>query len=233
MQLTSVFLKGDISTAVLKFSEVWKNYSDETKHRQTPTQTHSTKLWVRDDQPFLPSRREGSGHQLTLCNRLHTVHASWKQHMPTAVTCQVLLNSWILSPCSSCPSNLPSTTSQENSQLPIELHSWAIIINFWPSIINVLQMCLLSKYRDTSNSLPRETRFGLVCSCYIFAPGYVKFKHSMLHSTAFQFGPVEMLLPKSCLWVQLTAFSGISHPGFNSTQQAFEAWHCMENSPWF
>lgn len=127
------------TTTVFKSNEVWKNYSDEAKHRQTPIQTHHTKPRVRDDQPFLPSRRKGSGHQLTLCNRLHTVHDSWKQHMPQAMSCQVLLNSWVLSPCSACPSNLPSTRSQEKSQLPTELHSWAIIINSWLSIINVLK----------------------------------------------------------------------------------------------
>lgn len=44
------------------------------------------------------------------------------------------------------------------------------------------------------------------------------FKYGMLHSTAFQFGPAEMLLPKSRMWAQLTTFSGISHPGFHSTQ---------------
>lgn len=61
-----------------------------------------------------------------------------------AMFCQVLLNSWILSPCSSCPSNLPSTRSQENGQLPPEPHSWAIITNFWPFIINVPKTCLHS-----------------------------------------------------------------------------------------
>lgn len=127
------------TTTVISPNKVWRNYSDETKHRQIPTQTHHTKPGVRDDQPLLPHRRKGSGHQLTLCNRLYTVHDSWKQHMPQVMSCQVLLNSWVLSPCSSCPSNLPSTRSQEKSQLPTELHSWVIIINSWLSIINGLK----------------------------------------------------------------------------------------------
>lgn len=140
------------TTTVFKSNEVWKNHSDEAKHRQTPTQTHHTKPGARDDQP--------SGYQLTLCHRLHTVHDSWKEHVPQVMSCQVLLSSWVLSPRSSCPNNLPSTRSQEKSQLPTELHSWAIIINSWPSIINALKICLHSKYRDTSNKVFPE-RQGL------------------------------------------------------------------------
>lgn len=48
MQLTSIFLKEGISTAVLKSSEVWTNYSDETKHKQTPTQTQGIELRVQE-----------------------------------------------------------------------------------------------------------------------------------------------------------------------------------------
>lgn len=69
--LTSTFLREGISTTAFKSTEVWKNYSDET-----PTQTHLTELRVRDDQHFLPTRKKGSGHQLTLSNRLHMASES-------------------------------------------------------------------------------------------------------------------------------------------------------------
>lgn len=89
------------------------------------------------------------------------------------MTCQVLLNSWILPPWLSCHRNLPST-SQANSPLPTELHSWIIIINFWCSVINLLKMCLHRKLSDTTNKVLPETGFGLSCLHSIFAPGYVK-----------------------------------------------------------
>lgn len=131
-----------------------KNYSDETKHRQSPTQTHHTKSEITS---LSSSRRKGSGHHCV--HRLHTGHSSWKQHQSTAMSWQVLLHIWILSPWLSCHRNLPST-SQANSPLPTELHSWIIIINFWYSVINVLKLCLHSKLSDTTNKVLPETSLG-------------------------------------------------------------------------
>lgn len=152
MQWTSTFLKAGISIAVFKSSEGWKKLTLMKQNIDKPQTKHITQSqrW-----PTCPSsRRKGSGHHFV--HRLHTGSSTCLQPCP-AKCC------WIAGFCprgSSCHRNLPST-SQANSLLPTELHSWTIIINFWSSLTNVLKMCLRRKLSDTTKKLLPETRFGL------------------------------------------------------------------------
>lgn len=127
--LTSTFLRGGISTTAFKFVEVWKNYSDEI-----PTQIYLTELWVRDDQPFLPSRRKGSEHQPTLSNRLHMAPESSTCLKQCSGYCSIAgscLHVLLIQVTSSAP-NHKKTLSCQQSSIP----------DFWPSIINVLKKCV-------------------------------------------------------------------------------------------
>lgn len=184
-----------------------KNYSDETKHRQSPIQTHHTKSEITK-----PSFQEKERLWTPLCAQFTDRTQLLEAAPSVAMSCQVLLNGCIFSLCFSCHRKLPST-SQANYPLPIELHSWIIIIDFWSSVINVLKMCLHSQLSNTIKEVLPETGFGLSCLHPIFAPGYIKW--------LLQFGPAEMLFPKSGMWAQLTTFSSTGQPSFPCTQQAF------------
>lgn len=152
-----------------------KNYSDETKHRQSPIQTHHTKSEITK-----PSFQEKERLWTPLCAQFTDRTQLLEAAPSVAMSCQVLLNGCIFSLCFSCHRKLPST-SQANYPLPIELHSWIIIIDFWSSVINVLKMCLHSQLSNTIKEVLPETGFGLSCLHPIFAPGYIKW--------LLQFGP--------------------------------------------
>lgn len=167
--------------------------SDETKHRQTPNQTHHTKSEMTN--LVLPA--EGKDLDTTLCTGYtqDTVPGSSTCLQPCPAKC-----CWIAGFCprgSSCHRNLPST-SQANSLLPTELHSWTIIINFWSSVTNVLKMCLRRKLSDTTKKLLPETRFGLSCLHSSFALGYIKW-----------FQPQH----RTPVWASGDAFTKIRHVG--------------------